>query len=62
MSPGCRALKAQASLVGGLVASPPHLLGAGVVAQSHSGRRWQSHGVTACREAETISFFKKNKT
>lgn len=36
MSPGCRALKAQAFLVGVHVAWPPHLLGSGVVAQSHS--------------------------
>lgn len=36
MSSGYRALKAQASLVGGHVAWPPHLLGSGVVAQSHS--------------------------
>lgn len=39
MSPGCRALKAQASLVGGRVASSLLLLGAGLVAQSHSTQR-----------------------
>lgn len=44
MSLGCRALMAQASLVDGHVASSLLLLGAGVVAQSHSraevGEAW----------------------
>lgn len=61
MSPGCRALKAQASLVDGHVASSLLLLGAGMVAQSHSrgkvGEAWGD-----CLEGSrnlVFAFFKK---